>query len=292
MRALRSHDTVHGAIQLNVARSTGVCIRLLTGKMSSTLTDDAVHEIRTRLKKLRALLRLVRTDLGETRYQRAKRGLQQASHPLAGIRDARVLLTTCEKVLRRWDGTDHVRLHATLGRRLDSARQKASPGKRRAFAMKLATVGQLIADWPESQAGWKSLSGGLRHVYARGRHAFETAGSAPSDTHLHDLRKRAKDLLYMCAFLRRGSPHARSLSTDLDRFADLLGADHDLAILYRTAARGKLAHKPPLRKQLCESATRQRKRLRKQAWRIGSRIYNDPPAAFLEHIHRDWQDWR
>lgn len=291
MQPLRSHDNVHDAIQLEVRKSTAASVRLLTGRMSGTLTDEAVHEIRTRIKKLRTLLRLVRSSLGEIRYERAKACLQRASHPLAGVRDAKVMLSTCRRMLRRWDRVDRERLYGNLQSRLERARLKASP-KRRTLATKLVTVQRLLADWPESPAGWKSLSGGLRREYAAGRNAFEAARSAPTDANFHELRKRAKDLLYTCAFLRKASQHATSLVADLDRFTDLLGTDHDMAILHRAATTGRLVRREPLRGHLSKLAVREQMALRKRAWKIGARIYDDAPAVFAKQIHRDWKKWR
>lgn len=292
MRALRSHDSVHDAIQLDVRKGTQACARMLIGNMNRKLTDYAVHEIRTRIKQLRSLLKLVRSDLGEPRYQRTKRCLQQVSKPLAGIRDAKVMLSTCDRILQRWDRADRARLRTTLQRRLVSARLKTSPTKRRLLAMKLVTAQRMLADWPESHAGWKSLSRGLRRGYARGRDALEIARSAPSDANFHELRKRAKDLLYTCAFLRKGSPHATSLLTDLRRFTELLGTDHDMAMLQRAAATDRLVRREPLRGHLCRLAVREQIALRELAFRIGARIYNAAPAAFTRRVHRDWKEWR
>jgi hypothetical protein len=44
MRALMTHDNVHDAIQLKVRKTTAACVRLLTGRLSSKLTDDAVQQ--------------------------------------------------------------------------------------------------------------------------------------------------------------------------------------------------------------------------------------------------------
>jgi CHAD domain-containing protein len=292
LRAVRPHDNVQNAIQLEVRNSTQICRRLLAGRTDRKLTDTAVHEIRTRVKKLRTLLRLARSDLGKTRYQEAKQCLQQANQPLASIRDARVMLSTCDGVLRRWDRVDRTRLRATMQRRLEAARAKASPNERRTLATKLADLQRLLADWPQSHIGWKSLSRALRRSYAGGRRALASAHSTPSDANLHELRKRAKDLLYTCTFLREVSPHAEALVSDLDRFTEILGTDHDMALLHLAATAGSLARREPIRVHLSRSAVQEQTALRKRAWKLGARIYRATPAVFTKQIHEDWKDSR
>jgi len=292
MRALKRGDNVHQAIQLDIARGTEVCVKLLTDSTSTCLTDDAVHEVRTRIKKMRSLLRLVRPSLGESRYQRAKRCLQQASRPLAPIRDARVVLATCEGLMRRWGGADRASLDAALERRLEKALATASPTKRRTMARNLSRILGLTTELPAKQAGWSSLSHGLQRTYARGRKAFEAAHSSGSDAGLHELRKCAKDLLYTCSFLRKASPRATALISDLRRLTDLLGNAHDLAIVKRLASPRGPVHEVSLRRRLAESAARRQAFLRSQAWKIGSRIYDKSAHAFAKHFHRDWKKWR
>ena len=45
MRALKSEENVHDVIQLVVKRSTVASLALLTDSKSSTLTDEAIHDL-------------------------------------------------------------------------------------------------------------------------------------------------------------------------------------------------------------------------------------------------------
>jgi len=282
VRALDHFEDLQEAVRSEVTKNTRRCVKLLTDSGSNYLTDSAVHEIRVRIKKNRALLRLLRTDLGEDRYARVKRHLQQTSGSLASARDAKVTLTTGEHLLQHLDPTDRAVFCVTLRNRLSAARRRLSPAARRTLAGRLATVQQLVAHWPACSAGWKALARGLRHEYASGCDAFESARAAPSEARVHELRKRSKTLLYMCDFLRKMSPYASSKLTQLNRFAACLGTDHDLSILKRTVSSrhlGRMAH----RKQVA---------LRKRAWQLGACIYGESPAHFTRHVHRDWKQHR
>lgn len=88
------------AIRHELTKLAQRCVDLLTRRTESPLTDTAVHEIRTSIKRMRALLRLIRSDIGATRYEQAKRPLQAASRSLASVRDAKVVLTACHSTLR------------------------------------------------------------------------------------------------------------------------------------------------------------------------------------------------
>jgi len=129
-------------------------------------------------------------------------------------------------------------------------------------------------------------------MYAKGRDALKMAAAEKSDANLHELRKRAKDLLYTCELLRKASPRARALFADLKRFTDLLGEHRDLAMLLRVMAAGRLVHEGPLGGQLAKLASREQTSLCNRAWKIGLRIYDEPAAAFVSRVHGDWKSWR
>src|ERR1700737_1955581 len=99
MRALKRDEKVRDAIQLVVQKSTHASVALLSGIKGSTLTDEVIHDLRKQVKMLRSLLRLERADMGDLRYRRANRCLREASLPLSGVRDAKVVLTSCDRLM-------------------------------------------------------------------------------------------------------------------------------------------------------------------------------------------------
>src|SRR5258707_559913 len=66
--------------------------RILEALESPGDRDEAVHEIRQRFKKVRAVLRLLRDELGEKTYRQHNACFRDAAQPLAELRDAMVLL--------------------------------------------------------------------------------------------------------------------------------------------------------------------------------------------------------
>src|SRR6266480_3325979 len=55
---------------------------------------DAVHEARKDMKKLRAVVRLARDELGDEVYRRENECFRDAARRLSGVRDADVMLDT------------------------------------------------------------------------------------------------------------------------------------------------------------------------------------------------------
>jgi CHAD domain-containing protein len=296
MRPLRRNEKIHDAIQLVVQTSTKVSVAWLTDAKAPHLKDEAIHDLRKQLKALRSLLKLVRADLGDWRYRRANRGLRDAGRPLAAVRDAKVILTTCNGIARSCESfdTEGKCMLTALERRLEETRTRiaAAAGTRSTIAGNLRKVEQLVTDWHPSHGSWKSLSLGLRSMYTKGRHALEIATADRSDSNLHELRKRSKDLLYACEFLGKASPRARSAATDLRRFTDLLGKHRDLAMLQGVVtARRRIAEKS-FRSRLVKLAAREEAAVRDRALRIGLGIYDESAATFVRRVRRDWKTWR
>ena len=63
--------------------------------------DEAMHNARKRFKRVRALLKLVRREIGEKSYQRENARFRDAGRPLTEVRDARILLDTFDDLVKR-----------------------------------------------------------------------------------------------------------------------------------------------------------------------------------------------
>src|SRR5207244_130714 len=90
-----------------------------------------------------------------------------------------------------------------------------------------------VDEWSlAGQGGPERLGPGLEQVYRRGRKALRAARRDPSVENLHELRKRAKDLWHAGQLLQECQPkRAKQLARRAHALSDLLGEDHDLAVL-------------------------------------------------------------
>jgi CHAD domain-containing protein len=171
----------------------------LCGKTDST-PEEAVHEARKDLKKLRALLRMTRAELGDERFRLENSCFRDAGRELAGVRDTDVMLETLsgldipagmELELRK-------RIQATRALNGGDGRLAASRG----VVSMLREARRRVDDWPLERDSFDALGDGLERTYRRGRRDFRAARTEPSVEALHQWRKRVKDLWYHHNLLR------------------------------------------------------------------------------------------
>jgi CHAD domain-containing protein len=236
-------------------------------------SEEGVHDARKDMKKLRALLRLVRGEIGEKVFRRESACFRDAARELSGVRDADVMLATLADLEERY-GADT----GAIRQGLEAHRLRTAGGGRKQAA-KIATAmldearGR-VADWPLERDGFEALEDGLRRTYRRGRRDWLAAESDPSTENLHEWRKRAKDLWYHCLILQESwKPVMRALADEAHELSDRLGDDHDLAVLQEWGAE-------PLEPLI---ATRRRE-LQEEAFAYGPRLYADKPKAFVRRI--------
>lgn len=230
---------LRGEIRRIAGKRTSSALNAL-GKISKD-PDEAVHRVRKELKKLRALLRLVRAGLGESRYKKENRMFRDAARKLADFRDASVSMELVEALResRKEDlSVDSLRM---VDERVRSLHRKARAkgGLRRAAREArriLKRAQKRIRKWPfDDTAGFRPLGGGLKKSYAQGRDAFARCLLHPNARNLHEWRKECKYLRYQLGFLKEAAPEKiMPMSAHLRELADRLGEDHDQAMLAET----------------------------------------------------------
>jgi CHAD domain-containing protein len=253
----------------------------LRGTSDST-PEEAVHEARKDMKKLRALLRLARGGLGEETFARENACFRDAARELAGTRDADVMLETL----------DALDLPAGLGWELRKAiqaeREGAGPDGREAAARSAAAMlkeaRRRVDDWPLERDSFDALADGLERTYRRGRRSLRAAQEEPTAEALHDWRKRVKDLWYHHTLLRElWPPVMRAAGDEAHELSDRLGDDHDLVVL-AAWVRGHLETDP----EFSEAVIRRRGELQDEAFALGARLYAEKPSAYRRRLERLW----
>ena len=113
---------------------------------SKSSPEEAVHNARKDIKKLRALLRLIRGELGKDIYRRENDAFRAAAAELAGTRDADVMVATIDDL-----GLDAA-VSGPLRQALEAHRLRTGAGGReQAGARALEMLGEArarVAGWP------------------------------------------------------------------------------------------------------------------------------------------------
>lgn len=264
------------------------------GEAGSAPVDPAelVHDARKAIKRMRALARLLRHELGEPEFRRVNDSLRSAAQRLAGARDAEVRLATLDALAKRHPRALAPERIRPLRTRLESERGAAiAPSERERVLADIATMRRRLARWRLLEHDFDALAPGLRRIYREGRRRYRRVrrGRERRAQDLHDWRKRVKSLYYVLDMLggadRKG---ARGLTRRANRLGEVLGEEHDLWMLgaYLERHPDIFGEDSTTRDALLERIGRRRKRLRKRALRLGARLYRRKPSSFTRRIGR------
>jgi hypothetical protein len=198
---LMSGETAASGYRRIALAQLDLAIEHLRGE-SSVAPEEAVHETRKALKRVRALMRLLEGELGTKRADRERAVLRDAAARLAGARDAEVMVSTLDALVERHPrklGRGHrgvMELRADLDRERmrASARTLGDAFTRERVAQELADVRARVAKWklPKKRSAAELTGPGLEHIYRAGRAGRGRAGPRV----LHRWRKHVKDLRY------------------------------------------------------------------------------------------------
>jgi CHAD domain-containing protein len=256
----------------------------------------AVHDVRKEIKKMRAILRLVRAEIGKDVYGEHTTALRGAANRLTALRDAKVKLGAFDDLVKSFKRKlppqpfpqiktalrKHCRMeegHFFKGGSIASVKGVLRHEKQHSHDLKI------------SSDGWKAIKPGLKRIYDRGRRAFETADRDPSPENFHEWRKRVKDLAHQLRILCPGRPRKfRARTGALDKLGNLLGDDHDLVML-RQFVVDQFGHSPNVKLFERLVSSRQNE-LRSHALKLGARFYPKKPNRFCRRIERDWKKLR
>jgi len=261
--------------------------RIATGQLDNVADDldvsdeQAVHDARKSFKRLRAVVRLTRDQLGDEIRQRENATFRDAGRELSGARDARVLVETLDKL----DAGPFGGLRAALVADYEQATKAGDRPDEEAVRSAVDEARVRVQTWPLNGEGPAALASGLERIQKRGRRAYKTAAKDPSTEHMHDLRKRTKDLWHAAQILRPAAPkRLKRLAKDAHELSDLLGDDHDLATLSEAADRHATTLTPEQREQLDALIAARRKKLQKKALRCARKVFATKPRKLAKSI--------
>jgi CHAD domain-containing protein len=207
---------------------------------------------------------------------------------VAHVRDADVMVETIDALHDRFAG----QLPAAVFERVrgdlddDARRSREATGDDLGVELvdALQAVGGRVEEWPLEDARWSVTRKGIRRAYRRGRKAFALADADPTTDSLHEWRKRVKDLWYHERLLKPVWPAVLGAQADeAHTLADLLGDEHDLAVLAE-----RLREDPPTDdiEEVLELIEQRRGELLAHVRALGRRVYAEKPRPFARRLKR------
>jgi CHAD domain-containing protein len=248
--------------------------------------DDAIHEARKCVKKLRSLLRLVEPALDDFSEQNEQ--LRAAGHELAALRDVDASAETVAMLRGRYPTVITKRLATELvdelqrrGRHIDAR----APRMVTRAADILENARKRVLEGIKDAARLDVLRKGATKSYRRARKAMENLTVEADAAQFHLLRRRVKNHWYQMRILEsvHRTPHERA--RNLKHLDTCLGDDHNLALLRTT-----LLANPP-QDQTAEAnavvlgcIAKRQASLRTRALKISHRLFHRPPRKFKRSV--------
>jgi len=278
-----------------VARSAREQLDRALAELGDTKRDRhaAIHEARKCCKRLRGLLRLARSGLGDKLYRRENAAVRDAARRLSALRDAEALLETYDKLSERFaDKIDRRRIapvrRALAGRHAELAEADLEE-RIAAFCADLAAVRQRLPTWPPA-GGFDVLSTGLRGTYERARKAMQAAYAAPSAERFHDWRKRVKYHRYHLELLAGMWPRQiGGRCKEVKALGGRLGDEHDLAVLQASLVAEPGSFGEDSARAVLALAERRRAELRAIMRPLGGRLFAERPRALARRFEAYWR---
>jgi CHAD domain-containing protein len=254
---------------------------------------ERIHHARTNCKKMRALLRLLRTPHHKF-FRGENRRLRDAADTLAGFRDAEVLLAATQ-LLHPAGRAEQTALHG-LRRRLASHRQSVLADKRvvaehfAAFSRSLRASLASVQAWRPQERDFAAIAPQIKATYRRARRLGRRMQIQASGAKYHEWRIAVKTFGYHSRLLRGAwTEGTKPFVKEVDRLGDLLGQEHDLTILKAFVRKAESAAQPaPSVLRLLGIIERHRLQLRQQA-QAAERIFAEKPRAYVARLARWWQ---
>jgi CHAD domain-containing protein len=256
--------------------------------------DKSVHEFRKNMKKIRAVLRLIRYGIPNKRYKALNALNRDLSRKFAVLREANVNVKTLNRLNKKFELPAVAR---DVRKVLKSQHQdtleliQGRPEVLQTMRRRLERSKNDFSRLPLDGQDFDLVRDGLKKVYKQGRAALETVMRTTDGDHFHEWRKRVKYLWYHVRLLEFIWPSVmEGYSRSLDRLSDTLGEEHDLLDLKRMFLDAEAAT-PSAETGIDAIVTvidEKRTKLQSSVWTAGEKIYAEEPGMFADRIARYW----
>jgi CHAD domain-containing protein len=262
--------------------------------------NEDVHDTRKNFKKIRTVLRLIRTEISEDSYQIENSFYRDAGRILSDLRDSTVLILTFDKLLKNSElemsNFDFsvfknflIEKHKTI--RIAKSKKSAVINS---LSTDLLLARSRVFDWPLSGDNFKLIKKNLQMIYEQGQKYMYAVFSEAVKENVHEWRKRVKDLWYSMRILSNLWPEIMSpLVTLLGKLSDALGDANDLFLLKEKIISNQSKFKDDQHtRELINFIDRRIIDLLRDARSIGRKVYSEDPKFFVGRMQNYFEIWR
>ncbi len=290
-------ESVNEAVQRIAREEIGSAVQILHG-IHGSASSEAIHEARKSIKKTRALLRLVRPELGK-RFAIENARLRDVGRKLSTLRDANALIDTLDSLNHGSHQTHAKRSaapirHVLVLQKREVEEQTGSPQVMRQLAAGLARSRKSARQWRLDTDGYPAIAAGVEETFRAGKKALARVHKRGRIEDFHEWRKRVKDHWYQVRLLEKlWSDVMEGYEHSLKELENALGEDHNLAVLReRILSASKDGQAGSAVDALTKAIDATQKDLRAKALEIGEKVYSVKPRQFARQMRRLWKTWR
>jgi CHAD domain-containing protein len=256
----------------------------------------AIHEIRKSMKRIRAVLRMIRDEIGYSTYYRENVFYRDLSRKLSDIRNFEVLLGSITALKQELSNTIPSDVFDALLKELDRQQEEVTGGQARLIQLmkntgrEVKTGRERIHDLPIRNNDFSVFEGGIYRVYRQGRNYLSDARKNPSPNRLHDLRKKMKYFWYQVEILEPIFPGPmQAYATTLETIAESLGVYHDFQVLQEFLAQSEIIPDTRISEALQEACIAKKSMLLHHIWPLADMAYSEKPHSLLIRLASYWE---
>lgn len=295
---LEFDESVSAGIRRLILEEVHYILEQLTS--TEIVRDMGIHEARKGCKRVRAALRLVRNEIGETVFKKENIRFRDAAQKLAAARDSWVKIEVLNNLIALHVGEIQVGTfddfrnqlvqdyHATL------LREKSDQTLIPVIVETLNESVEQLETLPIQTDGFPAIVWGVKRTCRRGQQGRERSATNPIPENFHEWRKRVKYLWHQIEILMDIHPEVLiMLAEDLHILADSLGDHHDLVVLGREVLENPDAFLAESHMMIIKGwIDQQRVDLESQALKLGKIIYDRSVDDFCNDLEGYWRAWR
>jgi len=262
--------------------------------------NEDVHETRKNFKKIRTVLRLIRSDIGVENFRIENSFYRDSGRILSDLRDSTVLIETFDKLLKNselemsnFDFSIFRNFLVEKHKNISASKHKKSEVIN-SISTDLLLARSRVFDWPISGDNFKIIKKNLQRIYKQGQRDMYAVFNEAIKENVHEWRKRVKNLWYSMRILSNLWPEIMSpLVTLLGKLSDNLGDTNDMFLLKERiiANRSKFKDDQHTR-ELINFIDRRIIDLLRDARSIGRKVYSEDSKYFVGRMQNYFEIWR
>lgn len=268
----------------------------------------AIHEARKSTKRVRSALRLVRSEVSTKVFRFEDEMMRDTARMIAPIRDAIVMVESIDLLDRIYGHLLAVGVLEETRQNLDFRRERIETRAMEDPDLVLSVVHRFekahgrYSNWPvdpESRGvygggirdSFEAVGPGVKRTYRHGRDRMVDAYKHPSTEKFHTWRRSVKYLRHQMEMLTPLWPEVVvGMAITLERVGEMLGQDHDLAMLSSAIANDDgLCPDPALRSLIVALASQRRSDLQTAARILGRRVFAERPESITGRLEVYWE---